>query len=117
MPVVCLLADGLLVVAAGQLEGYVQPGGDPADSGFGERCGERLNERVTPAVVVGSHAPQVAVEFAAGQEVGECVLLDSGGPPVGDELLADDGFEQGGQQTRRRSAAPAPGSCWPSRRR
>lgn len=67
VPVMCLLADRLLVVAVGQLEGYVQSGGDTPDGGFGERCGERLNERVTPAAVAGSHTPQIAVEFAPGQ--------------------------------------------------
>jgi hypothetical protein len=75
----------------------VQPGGDTTNSGFWERYGERLNERVTPAAVTGSHAPQTAVEFAAGKEVGERVLLDSGGPSIGEELLVGDGFKQGGR--------------------
>ena len=65
----------------------MQPGGDTINSGFRERCGKRRSECVTPAAVAGSHAPQMAVEFAAVQEVGERELLDSGGPPIGEELL------------------------------
>ena len=86
-PAASLLADRLLVVAVGQLDGHVQPGGDAADGGVRERFGERLDERIAPVAVAGSHPAQVAVELAAGQEVGECVLLDAGGAPVGEQLL------------------------------
>jgi hypothetical protein len=74
-PVASLLVDGLFVVAVGELDGHVQPGRDAADGGFGERFDERLNERVASCAVAGSHAAQVAVELAAGEEVGERVLL------------------------------------------
>ena len=84
------LADRVsLVVAVRQLDGHVQPGGDAADGGLRERVGERLDERVAPCAVAGAHAAQVAVELAAGEEVGERVLLDAGGSAVGEELLRD----------------------------
>jgi hypothetical protein len=92
-PAAGFLADGLFVVAFGELDGHVQPGGDAADGGFGERFGERLNECVASRAVARSHAPQVAVELAAGQEVGERMLLDPGGSAVGEELLMTDGFQ------------------------
>ena len=82
-----LLADRLLVVAVGQLDGDVQPGGDAAHRGFGERFGRARRRARHGGAVAGSHAAQVAVELAAGQEVGERVLLDAGGPSVGEELL------------------------------
>jgi hypothetical protein len=106
--VVGLLADPLFVVAIGQLDGHMQPGGDTMDSGLRERLGERLDEGVTPAAVADSHAPQVAVQLAASQEVGERVLLDAGGSPVGEELLVADGLQQ-----RRRHNQPTD----PQRRR
>ena len=39
-----------------ELEADVQSGGDAVDSGFWERFGERVDERVTAAAVAGSHA-------------------------------------------------------------
>jgi hypothetical protein len=92
-PVAGFLSDRLLVDAVGQLDGDMQPGGDAADSGFWERFGERVDERVTAAAVAGSHAAQVAVQLAAGQEVGERVLFDVGGPSVGEELLVANGLQ------------------------
>ncbi len=89
-PVVGLFADPLFIVAVGQLNGDVQPGSDAADSGFWQGFGERVDERVTAIAVAGSHAAQVTVRLATGQEVGERVLLDAGGAAVGEELLAGD---------------------------
>ena len=88
-----LLSDRLFVGTVGQLDGDMQPGGDAADSGFWERFGERVDERVTAAAVPGSHAAQVAVQLAAGKEVRERVLLDAGAPSVGEEFLVANGFQ------------------------
>ena len=80
----------------------MEPGGSIADSGVSERRGESIDERVAAAAVASSHAAQVAVELAAGQEVGKRVLLDAGGTAVGEELLVADGL-----QKRRRHDQPA----------
>ena len=91
--VVGLVSDRLLVVTVGQLDSDVQPGRDAFHSSVWERFGKRVDERVAPAPVAGSHATEVAVELAAGQEVGERVLFDAGGPAVGEELLVADGLQ------------------------
>ena len=58
----------------------MQPGRDAFHSSVWERFGSCVDERVARAPVAGSHATEVAVELAAGEEVGERVLFDAGGP-------------------------------------
>ena len=87
-----MLADRLLVVTVGQSDGDVKAGGHAADGGLWERVGESVDSRIPAGPVAGAHAPEVAVQLAAGQEVGEGVLLDAGGPAVGELLFADDGL-------------------------
>ena len=76
-----------LVVARRQLDGQVQAGGDAADGRLGEGVGQRRHEGLAAARVAKAHPPQVAVEVAARQELGERDLLDPGRPAVGQELL------------------------------
>jgi hypothetical protein len=61
----------------------VQAGGDAAHERVGQLVGQRPDERVTAAAVLGPLAAQVAVELAAGEEVGEGVRLDAIGLAVG----------------------------------
>jgi hypothetical protein len=78
---------------SGSPDGDVQARGHPADGGLGERVCERVDQRVTASPVAGAHATQVAIQLAAGQRVGERVLLDARGPAIGEDLLADDGLQ------------------------
>ena len=75
----------------------MQSGGDAASVGVRECVGERIEERIAAGTVAGSHAAQVAVEFASGQEVGEGVLLDARSAPVGKQLLALDRLQESGR--------------------
>ena len=87
-PAFGLLADGLLIVGVGQADGHVQAGGYSADGRLRKRVGEPIDERVAPSAVAGAHPAQVAVEFSAGEEICEGVLLDPGCAPVGEQLLS-----------------------------
>jgi hypothetical protein len=40
------------------------------------------------------HAAQVAVELAAGEEVGKCVLIDARGAEIGEALLVNDRVDE-----------------------
>lgn len=71
----------------------MQAHGHPDDGSLGEHVRERVDQRVTASPVAGVHATQVAIQLAAGQRVGEPVLLDARGPAVGEDLLADDGLQ------------------------
>ena len=89
-----LVEDGLLVVAVGELDGGVQPGGDAAHAR--ERVGQCLDEQVLPSAVLSPHPAQVAVELTARQEVRERLLLDAGRPAVVQVLLVGHGVQQPG---------------------
>ena len=95
----------------------MQAGGDAGDDGLRELVGERLDERVALPAVAAAHAAQVPVELAARDEVGERVLLDAGGAPVGDELVVRRPPAAASREARAsRAGAPARASCSSCRR-
>ena len=56
----------------------MQAGGDPGGLQLWEVLGQRREERVASGAVHGAHAPQMAVELASGEEVGEGELVQDG---------------------------------------
>ena len=90
----------------------------PAGSRSGGGAAQGGEQRVAAAAVDRAHPAQVAVELAAGEEVGEGQLVDHGRAAVGEQLGLGDRRRRGAAAGRAsRAAAPAPASCWPCRRR
>jgi hypothetical protein len=89
-------ADRVLVAVLWECDGEVESCCDSGHGRFGEVVGEGGDEGVASAAVVGAHAAQVAVEFAACQEVGQCPLLDARRPSVSVDLVVTDGVEEVG---------------------
>ena len=94
----------------------MQASGDPGRFQLGQVLGQRRQERVAARAIHGTHAPQVAVELAPGEEVGEGQLVQDGGAAVGqqlglgerlDELLRQD--EPAEPEPRRQGLARGPG--------
>ena len=88
----------------------VQPGGDPvAEPPARQLARERRDQRVAPRAVARAHAPQVAVELAALEEVGERELVEHGRAEVVERLLHRDRAGRA-PAAARASRAAAPGA-------
>ena len=65
---------------------HVQPGGDAARVSSGRCCASSLEQQVATATIDRPHLPQVPVELAAAQELGERELFDHRRPAIDVEL-------------------------------
>ena len=97
-----------LVGARGQLEHDVEAGGDATDAGAGEVGGERLQQGRALAPVVLAGGADVALEGAAGDQVGERPLLEARAAAVGHGPGGDDG---GASSAGKQQPAESEGGC------
>src|SRR4249920_2533359 len=86
------LEYGRFVVVTGQAYRGVQACCDPFHRSLGDGLGEGLHERIASSPVQRSHPAKMPVQFAAIEELPERILVDPGGPSIGEELLLGNGF-------------------------
>ena len=78
--------DGGLVEVLGKPRHQVQAGGDAGRLQLGQSARELGQERIPQRSIDRAHAPQMAIELAAGEEVGERQLVQDRRSAVGQQL-------------------------------